>query len=123
MKVLTLARLFVYVMHGQALSCCFCNDNTVPAAGHVSTWLQKHLCQQALWLAIYWSLDYRTGALDFLELLMGAAPRQVMQNYLGDALQHFVELLSPVRRSNSVSAHSVSSILQVRRHCSVHTVS
>ena len=54
---------------------------------------------------------------------MGAAPRQVMQNYLGDALQHFVELLSPVRRSNSVSAHSVSSILQVSCHCSVDTVS
>ena len=55
----------------------------------------------------------RTGALDFLELFMDAAPKQVMQNHLEGALQHFVELLSPTRRSNSVSAHSVTSMLKV----------
>ncbi|KAL0049524.1 hypothetical protein WJX82_004125 [Trebouxia sp. C0006] len=55
----------------------------------------------------------RTGALDFLELFMDAAPKQVMQNHLEGALQHFVELLSPTRRSNSVSAHSVTSMLKI----------
>ncbi len=44
---------------------------------------------------------------------MDAAPKQVMQNHLEGALQHFVELLSPTRRSNSVSAHSVTSMLKV----------
>ncbi|KAL0042692.1 hypothetical protein WJX79_007939 [Trebouxia sp. C0005] len=55
----------------------------------------------------------RTGALDFLELFMDAAPKQVMQNHLEGALQHFVELLSPTRRSSSVSAHSVTSMLKI----------
>ncbi|KAL0040469.1 hypothetical protein WJX77_008083 [Trebouxia sp. C0004] len=55
----------------------------------------------------------RTGALDFLELFMDAAPKQVMQNHLEGALQHFVELLSPTRRSNSVSAHSVTSMFKI----------
>lgn len=47
---------------------------------------------------------------------MDAAPKQVMQNHLEGALQHFVELLSPTRRSNSVSAHSVTSMLKVTAH-------
>ncbi len=47
---------------------------------------------------------------------MDAAPKQVMQNHMEGALQHFVELLSPTRRSNSVSAHSVTSMLKVTTH-------
>ena len=44
---------------------------------------------------------------------MDVAPEQIMQAYLDRALQHFVELLSPARRSSSVSAHSISSMLKV----------
>ena len=46
-----------------------------------------------------------------------------MHSYLDRALQHFVELLSPARRSSTVSAHSTSSMLKVSQHllfcCSV----
>lgn len=44
---------------------------------------------------------------------MSAAPQEIMHSYLDKALQHFVELLSPVRRSSTVSAHSTSSMLKV----------
>lgn len=44
---------------------------------------------------------------------MNAAPKQIMHRYLDKALQHFVELLSPARRSATVSAHSTSSMLKV----------
>lgn len=47
---------------------------------------------------------------------MSAAPQEIMHSYLDKALQHFVELLSPVRRSSTVSAHSTSSMLKVS-HC------
>ena len=54
---------------------------------------------------------------------MDAAPKQIMHSYLDRALQHFVELLSPARRSSTVSAHSTSSMLKVSQHllscCSV----
>ena len=58
---------------------------------------------------------------------MDAAPKQIMHGYLDRALQHFVELLSPARRSSTVSAHSTSSMLKVCRHglscCSVQLAS
>ena len=44
---------------------------------------------------------------------MDVAPHQIMHAHLDRALQHFVELLSPARRSSTVSAHSVSSMLKV----------
>lgn len=47
---------------------------------------------------------------------MNAAPKQIMHRYLDRALQHFVELLSPARRSTTVSAHSTSSMLKVGQH-------
>lgn len=53
---------------------------------------------------------------------MDAAPRQVMQSYLEPALQHFVELLSPARRANSVAAHSISSMLKVTCCCCLATL-
>ena len=55
----------------------------------------------------------RSGALELLELFMDVAPEQIMHTHLDRALQHFVSLLAPARRSSSVSAHSISSMLKV----------
>lgn len=66
--------------------------------------------------------DCRADALNFLEIFLEAAPAEAKQTYMHMALQHFAELLSPSRRSNTVSAKSATSMLKassVPNDCSV----
>ena len=49
----------------------------------------------------------------FLELVMDAAPVTVSAEYVGPALQHYADLLSPASRSRTIASHSLSSLLKV----------
>ena len=60
--------------------------------------------------------------MDFLELFLEAAPSEAKQSYTAMALQHFTELLSPSRRSNTVSAKSATSMLKVSHVSQAHAV-
>ena len=56
---------------------------------------------------------HRSDGMQFLEIMMSAAPDLVASEYMLPALQHYSSLLAPASRYNSVSSQSLSSLLKV----------